>query len=280
MFRFGNSGSPIDAVNNAYKIGEKEVYHNLTLNEFNTCNQSANGVFQGINEEGELSDTEIRWSDITPDQSGFTAGGTAKAATIRDFEQLYLTPNIRFGYGVLYADGATETQTTLDMAYGYYRRDNSSNAKAKGMRGMFAYYWDGSLKGGSKFNARNVFFPIGRSGYGHRKNSNEDINNGTGILRYSIRCKPSSQYSGPPASFHKTAPLFESIYRRPGGIYWARKTVGENQFVQWDGTKGTEGVPYGLDINYFSFDVNAITSSNVNSGGDACFVRTVVGDNE
>ena len=280
MFRFGNSESPIDAVNNAYKIGEKEVYHNLTLNEFNICNQSANGVFQGINEKGELLDTEIRWSDIKPDQSGFTVGGTAKAATIRDFEQLYLTPNIRFGYGVLYADGATETQTTLDMAYGYYRRDNSSNAKAKGMRGMFAYYWDGSLKGGNKFNARNVFFPIGRSGYGHRKNSNEDTNNGTGILRYSIRCKPSSQYSGAPASFYKTAPLFESIYRRPGGIYWARKTVGENQFVQWDGTKGTEGVPYGLDINYFSFDVNAITSTNVNAGGDACFVRTVVGDNE
>lgn len=282
LFKFGNSGSPIDVVNNAYIIGGKEVYHNLSRNEFDSQNENATGIFKKIDSDGNLlTDETINWAKISPNSAGFTDGKIAKAATIRDFEQLYLTPNIRFGYGVLYADGATETQSTIDMAYGYYRRDSSPNAKAKGMRGMFAYYWDGNLKGGSKDNAKNVFFPIGRSGYGHRKNDREDINNGKGILRYSsIRCKPASEYPGAPANFYKTAPLFESIYRRPGGIYWARHTIPNNQYLQWDGTVSNDGIAYGLDINYFSFDVNAITGANIDNGKDACFVRTVGDDNE
>lgn len=282
LFKFGNSESPIDAVNNAYIIGGKEVYHNLSRNEFDSQNENASGIFQKIDNDGNLLiDETINWADISPNSAGFTEGKIAKAATIRDFEQLYRTPNIRFGYGVLYADGATETQSTIDMAYGYYRRDSSPNAKAKGMRGMFAYYWDGNLKGGSDDNAKNVFFPIGRSGYGHRKNDKEDINNGKGILRYSSsRCKPASEYPGAPANFYKTAPLFESIYRRPGGIYWARHIVLDRNYLQWDGTISSDGDAYGLDINYFSFDVNAITKTNIDSGNDACFVRTVGDDNE
>ena len=69
---------------------------------------------------------------------------------------------------------ATETQKEVSMAYGYYRRDNyPGGGSPKGMRGMFAYYWDGKSVGGSSYNGRNIFFPIGRAGYGHRKDKKE-----------------------------------------------------------------------------------------------------------
>lgn len=61
---------------------------------------------------------------------------------MRYFEQLYLTDNIQFGYGVLYADGATKTQRDVNKAYGYHADGPDPEAKQKGMRGMFAYYWN------------------------------------------------------------------------------------------------------------------------------------------
>lgn len=140
-----------------------------------------------------------------------------------------------------------------------------------------------------------MFFPIGRSGYGHRKNAKEDYdqntaygqnNNGKGILRYSCsRCMPTNLYkwnwnhSGEVntyKNFTQIAPLFVYLYRRPGAIYYARNIVEDKKYLPWNGVMNdTEGDGYGLDINYFTFDVNAISGSNVDSGNDACFVRCV-----
>lgn len=282
LFKFGNYTDPIDASNNAYKIGGNEVYYELGMEDFTPPGklEIAGG-------------TSKNWSDIKPNKDGFSTS-TKKiknAATINDFEQLYRTNNVKFGYGVLYADGATETQTTVDMAYGWKRGGNN----AKGMRGLFIYYWDGKLENGDSFNGRNMFFPIGRSGYGHRKNAKEDYdqntaygqnNNGKGILRYSCsRCMPTNLYkwnwnhSGEVntyKNFTQIAPLFVYLYRRPGAIYYARNIVEDKKYLPWNGVMNdTEGDGYGLDINYFTFDVNAISGSNVDSGNDACFVRCV-----
>ncbi len=40
--------------------------------------------------------------------------------------------------------------------------------RKKGMRGVFMYYWD-ATKPDDSYTGKNIFFPIGRSGYGHRK---------------------------------------------------------------------------------------------------------------
>ncbi|MDE6653005.1 MAG: hypothetical protein K2K37_01280, partial [Muribaculaceae bacterium] len=155
----------------------------------------------------------------------------------------------------------------------------------KGMRGIFAYYWNPTDEK-SEYNTKNVFFPIGRSGYGHRKNAQEKLNidangkdrNGMGILRYSCtRSQPVLTHGEQEdkeayKKFQDVAPLFEFLYRRMGAIYWARTP--QSDFLEWNGNKGV-GTAYALDFNYFTFDVNAITSLNVDSGRDACFVRSV-----
>ena len=58
-------------------------------------------------------------------------------------------------------------------------------------------------------------------------------------------------------------------------------------YKSWDGSKtdvdkdianptNIEGARmFGLDINYFTFDVNAIQGSNMDNGADACFIRCV-----
>jgi hypothetical protein len=274
LFRFGNSTYPIDAINNVYKDNAgKILYKNLEEKDFSNYMNSVLGPFFTTDLNGNLrNDTKdkIAWSSITIDAAGFTSGSMAKAATMRDFEQLYRTEHVQFGYGVLYADGATKTQSKLEDAYGYYRRDTKTGDSHKGMRGMFVYYWDGKITGGSNYNGRNVFFPIGRSGYGHRKNR-LDIVTGVGILRY-------ASSRGVPAEdlFSFAGPIFVSQYRRPGAIYWSRNSV--EQYMIWNGTVegNANNKAFGLDINYFSFDVNSITSYNIDSGQDACFVRCVV----
>lgn len=212
----------------------------------------------------------MEWNAIAHSSNGFDDGNIANAAQMSDFEQLYLSKNLNFGYGVLYADGATDTQQDVSEAYGYYRRNAKSDGSSpRGMRGLFVYYLDGMETGGSTYNAKNIFFPIGRSGYGHRKDKKEGAGgnlNGDGILRYACSRGDAN------TMFSNVGPLFVSIYRRPGAIYWAKQST--NSFLGWDGNPDS-GTAYGLDINYFSFDVNAITGSNISNGADACFVRCV-----
>lgn len=270
LFKFGQSDYAIDAINNIYTdAAGNNLYGNLLAEQFN----NNIGPFRIADQDsGNLSTGVTEWKDIKV--SSKFEGGLAKAATIRHFEQLYLTPNIEFGYGVLYADGAKETQTAVSDAYGYYRRDTFTGYKKagdspKGMRGVFAYYFDGNVNG-SSYNGRSIFFPIGRAGYGHRKNKKEGDGTaaGNGILRYSCN-RGQAAYN----LFASSAPLFVSIFRRPGAIYWARYPIKE-KYLEWNGNLG-ESTGYGLDFNYFSYDVNTISGSNIDNGNDACFVRCV-----
>ncbi len=60
-----------------------------------------------------------------------------------------------------------------------------------------------------------------------------------------------------------------SIYRRPGAIYWAKDKIKYHEFLMYDRKLLTDdsGDAFGLDINYFSFDVNAILTTNVGFQG-------------
>lgn len=284
LFKFGNSEDPIDAINNAYSHGGVEFYTTPTDNEF--IDQTPE-EFQITDENGNFKSTKKTWSGIKSNDNGFDRDGltdeTTKTATVRDFEQLYLSDHVQFGYGVLYADGATETQSDINMAYGWYRRDTSPEANEKGMRGVFAYYWNRD-KPTDSYNGRNIFFPIGRSGFGHRKqgyyisvwgtkNYLEDEKNiNKGILRYA-----STSFEPKSSLFSKDAPLFVSLYRKTGAVYWARNKVKPGKFLQWNATTDTNdgAIAYALDFNYFTFDVNVLYYANTGGGQDACFVRTV-----
>ncbi len=272
LFKYNAIGQGIDAYCNVYRDGSGDVIYTFPTEE------DFRSVPDVCLAKGDGSWESSSWSAVTKDSYAWNkAGENRKIATVRDFEQLYRTPHIQFGYGVLYADGATTTQKKVSDAYGWYRRD-IQNSKGewvpdnkKGMRGMFAYFWN--IKDpDNEYTAKNVFFPIGRSGYGHRKDAKGKDKAGT--LRYA------SLRNGYADVFESVAPLFCHLYRRPGAIYYAKEPVLDH--LQWDGSRGPidsndveASKMYGLDINYFTFDVNAITGGNVGKGEDACFLRYV-----
>ena len=250
LFKFGNWSHPIDALSNK---NPREPWINVTPGDFK--------IYPEDGFTNAATGDKMVWTDIihsnTTDGFGNPQMANARVATGADFWELRKYSYIEQGYGVLYGDDATETADDIVEVYGY---DYKHNKSGRGMRGCFAY---------NSETGKNLFFPIGASGYGHRKQSYtatwgdpETIN---GVLRYAAgRTK---LYPSP-----VERPLFYDLYKRPGGIYWLNAEIPKNHFTP------TDGVSLGWDINYFSFDFNFISKGNlIKSGGsDACFVRCVV----
>ena len=249
LFKFGNWSHPIDALSNK---NPREPWINVTPEDFK--------VYPEDGLTNAATGDKMEWTDIT--QSNTTDGfgnpqmENARVATGADFWELR-NSYIEQGYGVLYGDDATETADDIVEVYGY---DYEHNKSGRGMRGCFAY---------NRETGKNLFFPIGASGYGHRKQSYTgtwgDPETLNGVLRYAAG--RTQLYPSP-----VERPLFYDIYKRPGGIYWLNAEIPQNYFTP------TDGVSLGWDINYFSFDFNFISKGNlIKSGGsNACFVRCVV----
>ncbi|MCM1291364.1 MAG: hypothetical protein NC201_05075 [Prevotella sp.] len=206
---------------------------------------------------------KYKWSDFgTGSESKFGSmtnnkGETIEVATMKQFANLY-DVQCDQGFGVLYADGATKTASTTAEAFGWYRHEKAATRDAKGMRGVIVY---------NKQNYHNLFLPIGRSGYGNRKD------NETGMLRYSTG-QTSYFHTSHGKSWLWSAPLFFENFANPGAIYWAKKLVSTGM-AGVDGISETGAIA--LDINYFTFDFNLITTGNLGKGKNACFVRCVGG---
>lgn len=251
LFRFGNLTQPIDAHCNVYSTVKVGMY--LAFDQF-----------------GPRAKYDIAKADLTYTPDGLTWDGittyskfddNSGIATMQNFQKLYGNSNVEVGFGALYADGATVTAMTVPEAYGYSRYDSEDVRGKKGMCGVFVYYWD--KKNTSSYNARNIFFPLGRAGYGHRKGVNEP--KGVGTLRYACANRDGL------FSALSTAPLFYDLSRRKGAIYYARFI--DDNVKNLDGN--VEPGAIGLDINFFNFDFNLITKINVGEGKSACFVRRV-----
>ena len=249
LFKFGNWSQPIDALSNKNPF---EPWINVTPGDFK--------VYPEDGLTNAATGGKMGWTDIiqnnTTDGFGNPQMANARVATGADFWELR-NSYIEQGYGVLYGDDATETADDIVEVYGY---DYEHNKSGRGMRGCFAY---------NRETGKNLFFPIGASGYGHRKQSYTptwgDPETLDGVLRYA-----SGRTQLYPSPVER--PLFYDIYKRPGGIYWLNAEIPQNLFTP------TDGVSLGWDINYFSFDFNFISKGNlIRSGGsDACFVRCVV----
>lgn len=250
LFKFGNWSHPIDALSNK---NPREPWINVTPGDFK--------IYPEDGFTNAATGDKMVWTDIihsnTTDGFGNPQMANARVATGADFWELRKYSYIEQGYGVLYGDDATETADDIVEVYGYNYEHNKSG---RGMRGCFAY---------NSETGKNLFFPIGASGYGHRKQSytaswgDPEILNG--VLRYAAgRTK---LYPSP-----VERPLFYDLYKRPGGIYWLNAEIPQNYFTP------TDGVSLGWDINYFSFDFNFISKGNLirSEGSDACFVRCVV----
>lgn len=248
LFKFGNWNDPIDALSNK---NPKEQWVNVQAEDFKVYPEDG-FIIAGTT-------TTKKWEEISSLGSNQAFGdpeiNDARVATYEDFWELRSHSNIEQGYGVLYGDDATKTADDIEDVYGY----DYKNTKGRGMRGCFVYNSD---------TGKNLFFPIGASGYGHRKQSytakwgdSETLN---GVLRYATgRTK---LYADPIGR-----PLFYDLYKRPGAIYWY------NNQVPGANVEGTDENCLGWDINYFTFDFNFIGTGNLikSDGSDACFVRCV-----
>ena len=250
LFKFGNWSHPIDALSNK---NPREPWINVTPGDFK--------IYPEDGFTNAATGDKMVWTDIihsnTTDGFGNPQMANARVATGADFWELRKYSYIEQGYGVLYGDDATETADDIVEVYGYNYEHNKSG---RGMRGCFAY---------NSETGKNLFFPIGASGYGHRKQSYKatwgDPETINGVLRYAAG--RTQLYPSP-----VERPLFYDLYKRPGGIYWLNAEILQDYFTP------TDGVSLGWDINYFSFDFNFISKGNlIKSGGsDACFVRCVV----
>lgn len=212
--------------------------------------------------------TKVKWGDITnkpassTDSWGLTLDSKIRIAKVEDYKALFDSDIIEQGYGVLYGDDSDKPATNIVDAYGYqegnkYGEPQTEAIKNRGIRGCFVY---------NKENGNNIFFPVGASGYGHRKSKE-----GNGYLRYS--CGQTGFFSvGAGDAFYGNdaiaqAPLFYDLYMRPGAIYWTGNTEGTGLWSR----------VVGWDINYFTFDFNRIYQANVfnDDKSDACFIRCV-----
>ena len=260
LFKFQNLEQPIDAMcnknptspwininpgsfqNDADKL---QIATNNTENKTNTTWNSIKSIdFSPW--DPSIPEPEFKDLDIS----------NARIASFDDFLALYQGEDIAEGYGVLYGDESHETLNHITEVYGYDYENTQ-----RGMRGCFIY---------NKKNGKNLFFPIGASGYGHRKDNDSKGGNlhskGAGILRYA-----SYQNAFLPDATANNTPLFYDIYMRPGAVYWLNKySKNKNHSMGSD----FEYI-IAWDFNYFTFDFFPYGVSAANNGKDACFIRCV-----
>lgn len=262
LFRFGN-WTGIKSESNVNSFSTRLVTPNTFSGNAGTNLKLTDGTTKNFN--------QITWSD--PNGHSFASPGGRRVATLNDYYSLAPSPeqlsdasfvenfHIKTGYGVCYGDGATETATNVADAFGY--NEGGANS-AKGMRGCFAYHVE---------TGANLFFPLGNSGYGHRKAS---LNNLQGVLRYSCSSRWGYFNAVTAPGIYKfgvfDAPLFFDVFRSNGAIYWINT---QTSGIDDDGS--TQNF-VGWDINYSTYDFKGITRVNIYSdrdGADACFVRCI-----
>ena len=260
LFKFGNWTQPIDALSNK---NPKDNWVDIVPESFqNDVNKDF--TIAGTNKSS-------KWTGITFKETNGSnsfskpTGKSWKVASYKDYKELYSHEEIEQGFGILYGDDATTTADNINDAYGY----DYNNRGGRGMRGCFVY---------NKETGKNLFFPIGASGYGHRKD--EEKNGWNAVLRYASgrhEYFPSGRLSDNYPHGVGDAPLFYDLFMRPGAVYWLDKRV-DGVNVKADTElyiEGAETNAVGWDFNYFTFDFFPISSSSVQNGKNACFVRCV-----
>lgn len=156
----------------------------------------------------------MAWADISSLSSADTFGNTTvnglecELPTVQDF--INLRDNTEQGYGVLYGDGATTVQSDMNKVYGYRRDANGVVDPTYGMRGCFVYI--GYKQNDKVPRAEHIFFPIGASGYGRRKEIGVHQFGEAELHRGTLR------YASGRTNFYRFAegPLFYDLFKRRG----------------------------------------------------------------
>ncbi len=155
-----------------------------------------------------------------------------RVPTYEDFSDL-LSADV--AVGVLYGDAATEPKSTTLDAYGYFDPSNSANPTNadRGMRGVFVY---------KSSDAKNVFFPVGTSGYARRTIQGFNAStwrNGGGEMRYSGYAGVLSQPG------NSMRPIPYNMENVQGAIYWMAQEY-DSYYPGWEMNI--------FDLNFNKFD--------------------------
>lgn len=231
---FGQAVPQFDVINDG-------AYITMTLTDINNLNK---GDFPS----GYQS---LTTSSLNPWKSG-------RVPTVEDWATLKSKNSdttIDKGFGVLYADGVNSTQTNPTNVWGCLHANVNTNdgQAARGMRGCFVY---------NESDGRNIFLPIGASGFGRRKM--KPIKNGSanGELQYGFG-----------DTFNKDLikntqrPLLYNLNSNEGAIYWTQKLVNANAIDDYSKNVNS------WDINYKTFDFDYMDAGENENA--ACYIRLV-----
>lgn len=196
-----------------------------------------------------------------------TIGGQDyKVASYDDF--VHLRANTEKAFGVVYADGATETVTSTEVAYRFLDRDGDVSRSPYGMRGVIAYAWNTELGQG---NFEQVFFPISGSGYGRRKQWLEEGDN-RGVLRYGDVKYPVVDLR---------VMVFD-LNQTPGAIYWVREARYRGKVEEDESGEMSYYACFAADMNYYTYDFgiyhDLCMGNSANPGSDALLLKWVLAD--
>lgn len=158
------------------------------------------------------------WADTWTAVGGFRDNEKFSVPTAGDYQSMLA--NCKFGYGIVYADGATTTQSNFFKASGFTDHDNDGNDDldpSRGIRACIAY---------NENNGANIIFPLGALGQA-RRTCTEPYGDasapftqpGWGSLTYGgLRGVLTS-------AANRNRPLTFNNYRNTGSIYWIYQPV-------------------------------------------------------
>lgn len=250
LYKRGNYGQGIGIINNETWPVMVNLNGDLQLIKLNadqnlTHNNSGRATWGNI--RGNTA-TGWKWSSFKGAIPGSTNTYTYDLPTLSDFQAL---ANEDFGYGVMYADGASTTALTTAEAYGYFNKYNSTDMveSTLGMRGVIVY---------NKKTFNQVFFPIGSLGVGRRTMETLATTDNAGYLRYGGVFWTLSTAT---AAANQYRPITYNMPSSPGAIYWIKQT--SNKLSAWD-------------INYFDLSFNGYQVVLNTNYGDALPIKPIV----
>lgn len=255
MFKRGNYSQGIKVDNNT-KWGPLVSIANANLDLTNGATAKWTEIPGDINR---TTTNRFYWRNFKANVNGRIRH--LRVPTYAEFEPL-MTQD--FGFGVLYADGATQPAETTAEAFEFLDYQNQTLESTKGMRGVFVY---------NSTNANQIFFPVGAYGIGRR--TMQDVTEAQkGYLRYgSVKdvLSPTTTSNGvTTVSTNQYRPISYNMPGAPGALYWLR-TI-----------SAADGNP-GWDMNYFDmtfgpYDWAMIDNRTwgANSGGDAVPIKPIV----
>lgn len=212
-----------------------------------------------------------KWSDIkqtiSTDEWKITNDNNEHIADVFDVYNDHLVATnandanfkVAKAYGIVYADGAGETQSGVKTATGYNRTDGVGDER--GMLGVIVYNTE---------TCAQIFLPLGTEWNGRRKGKQPNTTNrdNPGTMRYATRSDEFGSLPGDQGANDKVTltkmPLFFDLYKRPGGIYWFRDRINVSNPLPNQSSA--------LDINFYTMAFEGFQNG---ADDDACFIRTV-----